>query len=427
MKVLVIGSGGREHVLTWKIAQSPLVTQIYCCPGNGGTAGLAENLAIDPNNLEAIADWAAANRIDLTVVGPDAYLAAGTVDLFQARSLRVYGPTKAAARLEWSKAFSKQFMKEVGIPTAAYEIFTNPEAAKAYIRQTGAPVVVKADGLAAGKGVMIATDEAAALQAVDDLMTAQRFGVAGNTVVIEELLAGEEASILAFCDGKIAVPMPAAQDHKRIGDGDTGPNTGGMGNYAPTTIVTAALRERIQKEIFEPTMQAMAAAGTPFVGTMFLGLMLTKTGPKVIEYNARFGDPEAQVVLPLLESDLVTIMQDAIDGRLDPATIKWKSGRTAVCVVAASGGYPGSYPIGKVISGLDQIQDSLIFHAGTKLNPAGQVVTNGGRVLDVVHLADNIQIAVAGAYRDLQLLHFDGIYYRRDIAKRELERNKANL
>jgi phosphoribosylamine--glycine ligase len=424
MKVLVIGGGGREHVLTWKLAQSPQVDQIYCCPGNGGTAKLAENLTINPDDLEAIAQLAATNQIDLTVVGPDAYLAAGVVDLFQARGLRIYGPTKAAARLEWSKAFAKEFMKQAGIPTAASQTFTDSAAAKAYVRQMGAPLVVKADGLAAGKGVIIANDPETALRAVDEIMTARVFGAAGSAVVIEEFLEGEETSLLAFCDGKIAVPMPAAQDHKRIGDGDTGPNTGGMGNYAPTTVVTPAIRERIMTEILEPTMRAMAAAGTPFVGTLFLGLMLTKTGPKVIEYNARFGDPEAQVVLPLLASDLVTVLQDAIDGYLDPAAIKWHSDRTAVCVVAASHGYPGKYATGKVISGLDKVRESLVFQAGTKMAPDGQVVTSGGRVLNVVHVANDIQTAVAGAYRDLGHIHFDGIYYRHDIAKRELERNR---
>jgi phosphoribosylamine--glycine ligase len=424
MKVLVIGGGGREHVLAWKLAQSPRVTQVFCCPGNGGTAGLAENLAIAPDDLEKMADFAVANGIDLTVVGPDAYLEAGTVDLFQERGLRVYGPTKAAARLEWSKAFSKQFMKQAGIPTAAFETFTAPETAKAYIRKIGAPVVIKADGLAAGKGVIIANNEAEAFGAIDAMMTEQVFGAAGTTIVVEEFLKGEEASVLAFCDGKIAVQMPAAQDHKRIGDGDTGPNTGGMGNYAPTTAVTAAIRERVQTEILDPTLRTMAAAGTPFVGTLFLGLMLTGTGPKLIEYNSRFGDPEAQVVLPLLKSDLVTVMQEAIDGRLNSSAIEWQSNRVAVCVVAASGGYPGSYSTGKVISGLDQIRDSLVFHAGTRRDAAGRMLTSGGRVLDVVHLAENIHAAVAGAYRDLQQLRFDGIYYRHDIARREMERTK---
>lgn len=425
MKVLVIGNGGREHAITWKLAQSPQVTQVFCCPGNGGTAAIAENISVDPGDLEAIAAFAAANGIDLTVVGPDGYLAAGTVDLFQKKGLKIYGPTQAAAKLEWSKVYSKEFMQKHHIPTAAYETFTAAAAAKAYIREAGPPLVIKADGLAAGKGVIIAFDEATAFQAVDDIMITRIFGPSGAAVVIEEYLEGEEASLLAFCDGKIAVPMLPAQDHKRIGDGDTGPNTGGMGNYAPTTAVTPEILKRIEGEILIPTMQAMAAAGTPFIGTLFLGLMITGSGPKVIEYNVRFGDPEAQVVLPLLETDLAQIFLDAIDGRLDPDQIKWKQDQTAVCVVAASGGYPGKYPTGKVIHGLDTVKDSIIFHAGTKLAKHGEIVTGGGRVLNVVRLADNIRAAIDGAYADLRKIAFEGIYYRKDIAKRELERTNV--
>lgn len=422
MKVLVIGNGGREHALTWKLAQSPSVSKLYCCPGNGGTAAIAENITTDPNDLQAIIDFASQNQIDLTIVGPDAYLARGTVDLFQSKGLKVYGPTQAAAKLEWSKIFAKEFMSKYKIPTGAYQSFTDAESAKDYIRQVGTPIVVKADGLAAGKGVTVAFDEATALQAVDDIMLSKVFGESGASVVIEEYLEGEEASLLAFCDGKIAVPMLPAQDHKRIGDGDTGPNTGGMGNYAPTTVIDAAMLERIQKEILDPTLQAMAAEGTPFVGTLFLGLMITPSGPKVIEYNARFGDPETQVVLPLLDADLAEIFLDAIAGRLDRTKIKWREGQTAVCVVAASAGYPGSYATGKVISGLDAVEDSIVFHAGTKLNPDKTVVTHGGRVLNVVHLASDIKSAIEGAYRDLRRIHFDGIYYRSDIGRRELER-----
>ncbi|HYH04704.1 MAG TPA: phosphoribosylamine--glycine ligase [Bacillota bacterium] len=427
MKVLVIGNGGREHAITWKLAQSPLVSKLYCCPGNGGTATIAENIPTDPNNLEAIAAFAVEHQIDLTVVGPDAYLALGTVDLFQEKGLKVYGPTQAAAKLEWSKVFAKEFMRKYQIPTAEYQSFVDAEAAKDYISKVGTPIVIKADGLAAGKGVTVAFDEATALQAVDDIMLSRLFGESGASVVIEEYLEGEEASLLAFCDGKTAVPMLPAQDHKRIGNGDTGPNTGGMGNYAPTTVIDATLLERIQKEILNPTMQAMADEGTPFIGTLFLGLMISNSGPKVIEYNARFGDPETQVVLPLLDADLAEIFLDAIDGQLNPASIKWLTGRTAVCVVAASGGYPGSYATGKVISGLDAVEDSIVFHAGTKQNPDGTVVTHGGRVLNVVHLASNIESAIDGAYRDLRRIHFDGIYYRNDIGKRELDRYHKKL
>jgi len=419
LKVLIIGNGGREHAIAWKLAQSPQVSKIYCSPGNGGTAAVAENISFQ--NIHVLAEFAINHGIDLTVVGPEAYLADGIVDVFREAGLCVYGPTKAAARLESSKAFSKAFMKKYNIPTAHYESFTDAEAAKAYIRQVGTPIVVKADGLAAGKGVVVAFDVETALKAVDDMMTAKIFGESGATVVIEEYLEGEEASLLAFCDGKIGVPMLPAQDHKRIGDGDTGPNTGGMGTYAPTSAVTPAVMERIVNEILNPTLKAMAAEGTPFVGTLFLGLMLTSSGPKVIEYNVRFGDPETQVVLPLLDSDLAQIFKDAANGCLDPKTVRWKQDQVAVCVVLASGGYPGAYQTGIPIYGLDAVDSSLIFHAGTKL--AGQeLVTAGGRVLNIVHIGENIEAAIEGAYADVKKVHFEGMVYRKDIARRELNR-----
>ncbi len=420
MKVMVIGNGGREHAIAWKLAQSPLVSQIYCTPGNGGTAPFAKNVALD--SIPAMADFAAQHRIELTVVGPDAYLAEGTVDVFQKKGLKVYGPTQAAARLESSKVFAKQFMKRHGIPTARFESFDEPAAARRYIEEIGAPVVVKADGLAAGKGVIIAPDVATAVAAVDRIMTDRIFGDSGAAVVIEEYLEGEEASLLAFCDGTTAVPMIPAQDHKCIGEGDTGPNTGGMGTYAPTGAFTPEMADRVNREILNPTMRAMREEGTPFVGTLFLGLMLTKTGPKVIEYNARFGDPETQVVLPLLKSDLARILLAACEGQLDSEPVQWENHKSAVCVVAASGGYPGSYQTGKPIAGLDSVRDSLVFHAGTKLGADGTVVTAGGRVLNVVHLGSDIRDAVAGAYRSLELIRFDGMYYRKDIAWRELAR-----
>lgn len=422
MKVLIIGNGGREHAIAWKLNQSPLVTKLYCAPGNAGTAQIAENLTIDSDVIEDIADFAERNQIDLTVVGPEAYLAQGTVDYFQMRGLPVYGPTQAAARLESSKAFAKEFMAKYRIPTARSETFTDPESAKDYIRETGVPIVVKADGLAAGKGVVVAFDSETAFKAVDDLMKVKIFGAAGDTVIIEEYLEGEEASLLAFCDGNGAVPMPPAQDHKRIGDGDTGPNTGGMGTYAPITAFTPEIRQRVIQDILNPTIQGMKAEDTPFVGTLFLGLMLTKSGPKVVEYNVRFGDPETQVVLPLLESDLAQIFLDCLSGTLNPESVRWKKGTTAVCVVAASAGYPGKYRTGLPIEGLDRIQNSLVFHAGTKLNFNGEVVTAGGRVLNLVHLGDDIRQAIDGAYRDLKLIGFEGMYYRKDIGKRELDR-----
>ncbi len=422
MKVLVIGNGGREHAIVWKLAQSPLVTQIYVVPGNGGTAQIATNLNIPSDDLEQMAKFAVENEIELTVVGPDAYLAEGTVDLFQAQGLRVYGPTQAAARLEWSKSYAKEFMGRYRIPTGKFATFTTPEAAKAYVRETGVPIVIKADGLAAGKGVTVAFDLETAGAAIDRIMVDKAFGAAGASLVVEEYLAGEEASLLAFCDGKIAVPMLPAQDHKPIGEGDTGPNTGGMGTYAPTTAFTPELLEQVMAEIVTPTMAGMAAEGTPFVGTMFLGLMITKDGPKVIEYNVRFGDPETQVVLPLLESDLAPIMLAACDGRLAEVEIKWRRETTAVCVVAASAGYPGKFTTGIPITGLEEVEDSLIFQAGTKQLAEGKLVTSGGRVLNVVRLGKSIAEAIDGAYADLRQINFEGIYYRGDIGHRELKR-----
>ena len=426
MKVLVIGGGGREHAIVWKLAQSPLVSKIYCVPGNGGIAAIAENVALDTKNLDGLADFAASHKIDLTVVGPDAFLAEGTVDRFKRRGLLIYGPTQAAARLEWSKVFAKQFMERHRIPTAAFRTFTEPEAAKDFIRNTGKPCAVKADGLAAGKGVIVARDPETACLAVDRIMNERRFGASGAAIVIEELLEGEEVSLLAFCDGKTAVPMLPAQDHKRIGDGDTGPNTGGMGTYAPTTALIPELTERVIREILNPTVAAMRDEGTPFCGVLYLGLMLTAQGPKVIEYNARFGDPETQVILPLLESDLAQIFMDSIKGSLDPSTVHWKSGTTAVCVVAASAGYPEGYETGKPILGLDNVRDSLVFHAGTRLLPDGGLVTAGGRVLNVVHLGPDIGTAIHGAYTDLDRIRFEGMYYRKDIAGRELERRRES-
>lgn len=422
MKVMVIGGGGREHALAWKLAQSPLVSKVFCCPGNGGTAAIAENISIDPNDFNAVADFATNQGIGLTVVEQDGFLAKGIVDFFRERGLAIYGATKSAARLEWSKVYAKNFMKRYGIPTAQYEIFTEPAPAKAYIEKIGAPVVVKADGLAAGKGVIVAANVDTAVSAVDQIMTNRVFGDSGAAVVIEEYLEGEEVSLLAFCDGKSAVPMLPAQDHKRIGEGDTGLNTGGMGTYAPASVLTPELTQRVIGEILDPTIQAMITEGHPFIGTLYLGLMLTKNGPKVIEYNVRFGDPETQVILPLLESDLAQIYLDAIHGKLDPKSVRWKKGMVAVCVVAASQGYPGSFASGKPITGLETVQDSLVFHAGTKLIGNGILVTSGGRVLNLVNLGKDIREAVAGAYHDIQSIQFDGIYYRKDIAWRELER-----
>lgn len=421
----MVGSGGREHAIVWKLAQSRLVSRIYCYQGNGGTAGLGENVRLEKDSNETIADFAERQQIDLTVVGPENYLARGIVDLFRSRGLKIYGPSRFAARLESSKAFSKEFMEKFQIPTAHFATFTDPVSARDYCKKVGAPIVVKADGLAAGKGVTVALDLETALQAVDEMMVRRVFGEAGGVVVLEEYLEGEEASLLAFCDGKTAVPMLPVQDHKRIGDGDTGPNTGGMGTYAPTTAFTSEVADRVTREILNPTMAAMRKEGSPFVGTLFLGLMITKAGPKVIEYNVRFGDPETQVVLPLLESDLAKILESAADGELKPNQVAWKAGATAVCVVAASGGYPREYGTGKVITGIEGVKNSVVFHAGIKLGENGALLTAGGRVLNVTHLGKDIEEAIDGAYQDLRQISFEGMYYRTDIGKRELDRLKS--
>ena len=419
MKVLIIGNGGREHAIAWKLAQSPQVSKIYCSPGNGGTAAIAENISFQ--NIHVLTEFAINHGIDLTVVGPEAYLADGIVDVFQKAGLCVYGPTKLAARLESSKAFSKAFMKKYNIPTAKFESFSDAESAKAYIRQVGAPIVVKADGLAAGKGVVVAFDVETALKAVDDMMTAKIFGESGATVVIEEYLEGEEASLLAFCDGNIGIPMIPAQDHKRIGDGDTGPNTGGMGAYSPAPIVTDALMDQIIREILVPTIDGMNRNETPYKGVLYAGLMLTQGGPRVLEFNCRFGDPETQPILMRLKSDLLEVMLAVCDGKLDAVTLQWDE-RPAVCVVMSSGGYPGGYEKGKVITGLEEaakLKDVFVFHAGTARKD-GAVVTSGGRVLGVTALGETIAQAKMRAYEAVSKIHFEGAYFRRDIADKAL-------
>jgi phosphoribosylamine---glycine ligase len=422
LKIMVIGNGGREHAIAWKLSLSPLVTKIFCCPGNGGTANIAENFTLNPLTIYTMADFAERNQIDLTVVGPETYLAQGIVTEFQKRGLKIYGPSIGAARLEASKSYAKDFMKKYHIPTARFEIFTDPGLAKQYLEKVGTPIVVKANGLAAGKGVVVALDKPTALQAIDEIMTQRIFGEAGTSIVIEEFLEGEEVSLLAFCDGKTAVPMLPVQDHKRISDGDSGPNTGGMGTYTPTTIFTPEIAERVRQEIMDPTIRAMAAEGDPFIGTLFLGLMITKDGPKLIEYNVRFGDPETQAVLPLLDSDLAAIFLSAVNGELDPTLVRWKEQTTAVCVVAASAGYPGKYQDGKEITGIEAVKESIIFQAGTRVAGDDHLLTSGGRVLNIVHLGGNIQEAIKGAYQDIAKLNFEGIYYRKDIGRRELER-----
>ena len=419
MNILVIGSGGREHALYWKLSESPQTEQIYAIPGNPGM-GASAAIALDDH--AAILRFVKEHEIGLVVVGPEVPLMNGLVDELEAAGIRAFGPRANAAEIEGSKSFAKDLMKKYGIPTARYEVFTAAEPARAYIRQEGAPIVVKADGLAAGKGVIVAMTEQEALDAVDAIMEDHSFGDAGARVVIEEFMEGEEASLLAFTDGTTIRPMISAQDHKRAYDGDRGPNTGGMGTYAPAPVMTPEMTERAVEEILKPTIAAMAKEGRVYRGCLYLGLMVTADGPKVVEFNARFGDPETQVVLPLLDSDLVAIMCACADGTLADVPIRWKDG-AAVCVVLASGGYPGHYDKGQEIHGLADAEaiGALVFHAGTAMKE-GKLVTNGGRVLGVVGRGADISSAVDAAYAAATKISFKDAYYRKDIAHRALER-----
>ena len=419
MNILVIGSGGREHALYWKLSESPQTEQIYAIPGNPGM-GASAAIALDDH--AAILRFVKEHEIGLVVVGPEVPLMNGLVDELEAAGIRAFGPRAKAAEIEGSKSFAKDLMKKYGIPTARYEVFTAAEPARAYIRQEGAPIVVKADGLAAGKGVIVAMTEQEALDAVDAIMEDHSFGDAGACVVIEEFMEGEEASLLAFTDGTMIRPMISAQDHKRAYDGDRGPNTGGMGTYAPAPVMTPEMTERAVEEILKPTIAAMAKEGRVYRGCLYLGLMVTADGPKVVEFNARFGDPETQVVLPLLDSDLVAIMCACADGTLADVPIRWKDG-AAVCVVLASGGYPGHYDKGQEIHGLADAEamGALVFHAGTAMKD-GKLVTNGGRVLGVVGRGADISSAVDAAYAAATKISFKDAYYRKDIAHRALER-----
>jgi len=419
VNILVIGSGGREHALYWKLSESPQTEQIYAIPGN---PGMGASAAIALDNHAAILRFVKEHEIGLVVVGPEVPLMNGLVDELEAAGIRAFGPRANAAEIEGSKSFAKDLMKKYGIPTARYEVFTAAEPARAYIRQEGAPIVVKADGLAAGKGVIVAMTEQEALDAVDAIMEDHSFGDAGARVVIEEFMEGEEASLLAFTDGTTIRPMISAQDHKRAYDGDRGPNTGGMGTYAPAPVMTPEMTERAVEEILKPTIAAMAKEGRTYRGCLYLGLMVTADGPKVVEFNARFGDPETQVVLPLLDSDLVAIMCACADGTLADVPIRWKDG-AAVCVVLASGGYPGHYEKGQEIHGLADAEamGALVFHAGTAMKD-GKLVTNGGRVLGVVGRGADISSAVDAAYAAATKISFKDAYYRKDIAHRALER-----
>lgn len=418
LKTLIIGSGGREHALAWKLAQSPRVGQIFVAPGNAGTARVGTNVAIGAEDAPALAAFARENGVGLTVIGPEAPLAAGMVDAFQAAGLRVFGPTRAAAQLEASKAFAKAFMQALGIPTAQAQTFTEFETAVTALRdwphENG--VVIKASGLAAGKGVIVCDTVAEAEAALREMMLDRTFGAAGDQVLIEERLTGPELSLLAFCDGETAVPLPPARDHKRAYDGDAGPNTGGMGVVAPPPDVDAALVQQVMETVIRPTVRGMAQRGAPYVGVLYAGLMLTPQGPKVLEFNCRFGDPETQVILPLLAGDLAEIMLACIDGALTPEMVRVKPGAAAT-VVMASPGYPGEYPKGLPISGLDDAPaDVVVFHAGTAV-AGNQTVTSGGRVLAVSAVGDDLETAVARAYAGVEAIHFEGAHYRRDIGR----------
>lgn len=419
MKVLVIGGGGREHAICWKLAKSPKVTELVCAPGNAGIAEVARCVDIGVMDFEKMADFAQKEAFDLVVVGPDDPLAAGIVDVLEEGGLRVFGPRKNAAILEGSKAFSKDLMKKYHIPTAAYETFDDPEKAEEYLKTARFPIVLKADGLALGKGVLICNTLEEALEGVKTIMLDKKFGSAGNHMVIEEFMTGREVSVLSFVDGKTIKTMASAQDHKRAKDGDQGLNTGGMGNFSPTPFYTKEVDDFCQKYIFQPTVDAMAAEGREFKGVIFFGLMLTEDGPKVLEYNARFGDPEAQVVLPRMENDMVEVVEACIDGRLDQIDLKFKED-AAVCVVLASDGYPVSYEKGFPIRGLENFKGRdgyYVFHAGSKFGENGEILTNGGRVLGVTALGKTLQEARKNAYEAVDWVEFDNKYYRHDIGK----------
>jgi phosphoribosylamine--glycine ligase len=425
VKVLIVGSGGREHALAWKLLQSARVQEVFCIPGNGGTARLerCRNLALGINDFEGIGRFALVNNIALIVVGPEAPLAAGITNYLQEQTLTVFGPTQSGAQIEASKAWAKVLMKEANIPTAAAAVFTEVEEAIAYIKTQGAPIVVKADGLAAGKGVTVAATPEEAIAAVEAALGGQ-FGVAGQRVVIEECLVGQEVSVLAITDGLTIRPLLPAQDHKRIGEGDTGANTGGMGAYAPTPIMTPALMERVQQEILEPAIAALQQRGIDYRGVLYAGLIITPAGePKVIEFNCRFGDPETQVVLPLLETPLETVLLACAQQRLAQLPpLVWKDG-VAACVVTAAGGYPGAYKKGYPIGGIAEAEatGAMVFHAGTRLKQQ-QLVTDGGRVLNVTAIGESFEEAIAKAYTAVDCVRFEGMYYRRDIGHQVLNR-----
>ncbi len=428
MKVLVFGSGGREHALAWALARSRRVTEVVCAPGNGGIAQVARLAPVVLSDLDSMVELALREQPGLVVVGPELPLALGLVDLLTERGLRVFGPTQAAAMLETSKSFAKRFLQRHQIPTANYAVCTSAQEVEKALELFHAPIVVKADGLAAGKGVVICQTRRAAEEAARGLFSGELLGIEGERqVVIEEFLTGEEVSFLCLCDGTTALPLVPAQDHKRIGEGDTGPNTGGMGVYSTDTILDAEMRQWVVRHIAEPTLRGMASEGTPFRGVLYIGLMMTPRGPQVLEFNARFGDPETQAILARLESDLADVLDAAIDGKLSTIQLQWRPG-ASVCVIASSGGYPGSFESGKPIQGLEaaaEVEGVVVFHSGTTRR-GNQLVTSGGRVLGVTATGDDLREALTRAYEAMSRIQFDGIYFRRDIAHRALRRMSSN-
>jgi phosphoribosylamine--glycine ligase len=419
MRILVVGGGGREHALTWKLSSSPLIKKLYAAPGNAGMSELAECVKVKVDDLKGLADFAQRNSIDLTVVGPELPLTLGIVDEFERRNLKILGPSKEAAAIEGSKVFAKQFMNKHHIPTASFKIFDNPEKASDFVKASEMPLVIKADGLAAGKGVVIVEDTSTALSSIQRIMVEKAFGESGSRIVVEDFLEGEEMTVLAFTDGQTIHSMPTSQDHKKIFEGDQGPNTGGMGAYAPTTIADEKLMARIYDEILEPTIAGLQSEGKTFKGILYAGLMLTEIGPKVMEFNCRFGDPETQVVLPLLKTDLAEVFLAIVDGELSLQDVEWNE-NYAVCVVLASAGYPGKYEKGKEVFGLNKvrgIQDVLVFHAGTK-KEGGRILTDGGRVLGITGTDVSMDKAIQKAYVAVDKIRFEGMQCRRDIGHR---------
>ncbi len=423
MNVLVVGKGGREHTLAWALRKSALVENLYAAPGNPGIAVLGKCVDIAPEDARGIAGFARDNGVDLVVVGPDGALEAGVVDAVESLGIRAFGPTRAAAEIEWSKVFSKQMMREEGIPTAAFAVFSDVSAARAYVHEKGAPIVIKADGLAAGKGALVCRTVEEAMKALDVVMTDRMFGDAGRNVVVEAFMDGEEASVFAMTDGERVLPLVPSQDHKPIHDGDTGPNTGGMGAYAPAPVIDEDAMKDILDRIIEPAVLGMRKRGRPFRGVLYCGIMMTGQGPMVVEFNSRFGDPEAQVILPLLEDDFAELAVGISEGRMPSKSLTWKQ-QAATCVVVASGGYPGEYEKGKEISGLDRLDETdgvFAFHADTAMRD-GKLVTNGGRILGVTALADDLGGSIDLAYEAVERIRFENRYFRRDIGQKGLRR-----